>query len=76
MALLCVRGAESERYFQRVMMPNESAKDFLTEPQATSENIFRGRVLHHHELEISFGRQEHTVMSLLFNFLQIPPEKS
>ena len=26
----------------------------------------RGRVWHHHELEISFGREEHTVISLLF----------
>ena len=34
--------AESERYFQEVMMPNESAK-------------YRGRVWHHHELEISLG---------------------
>ena len=38
------------------------------EPQASSEKIFRGRVWHHHELEISFGRQEHTVISLLFTF--------
>ena len=41
-------------------------RSFLNELQASSEKIFLGRVWHHHELEISFGRQEHTVISLLF----------
>ena len=36
--------AESEKYFQRVMTLNESAK------KASSENIFRDKVWHHHEL--------------------------
>ena len=41
-------------------------RSFLNELQASSEKIFRGRVWHHHELEMYFGRQEHTVISLLF----------
>jgi len=64
-ALLCVRGV------RKIFSMSDDAKrvrerSFLNEPQASSEKIFLGRVWHHHELEISFGRQEHTVKSLLF----------
>ena len=64
-ALLCVRGV------RKIFSTGDDAKrvrdrSFLNEPQASSENIFRGRVWHHQELELSFGRQEHTVISLLF----------
>ena len=64
-ALLCVRGV------RKIFSTSDDAKrvrerSFLNEPQASFEKIFRGRVWHHHELEISFGRQEHTVISLLF----------
>ena len=41
-------------------------RSFLNSPAACTEKILRGRVWHYHELEISFGRQEHAVISLLF----------
>ena len=43
-------------------------RSFRNSPAARSEKIFRRLLWYHHELEISFGRQEHTVISLLFKF--------
>ena len=40
-------------------------KYFQNKLQVSSENIFPGRVWHHHELEMSFGRHDHTVISRL-----------
>ena len=51
MALLCVRGVR---------------KIFSTSDDAKRVRENSGQVWHHHELEISFGRQEYTVISLLF----------
>ena len=63
---MCVRGVRTI-FSTRDDAKRVGVRSFLNEPHASSEKIFLGCVWHHHELEISFGRQEHIVISLLFN---------
>ena len=64
--VITVCSLSRKEIFNKWRCQTSSRKIFFNEPQASFEKIFRGRVWHHHELEISFGRQEHTVISLLF----------